>query len=96
MITAIRSLFGSRLGKALALGFVILIGVGFALADVTGNSSFGGLGGANVARVGKENIGIGELRERVRNAYNQARQQQPTLTMAGFVDRARSIRCSTR
>ena len=86
MITAIRSLFGSRLGKALALGFVILIGVGFALADVTGNSSFGGLGGANVARVGKENIGIGELRERVRNAYNQARQQQPTLTMAGFVE----------
>ena len=31
-------------------------------------------------------IGIGDLRERVRNAYNQARQQQPTLTMAAFVE----------
>lgn len=86
MITAIRRLFSSTLGKVLALAFVALVGVAFALSDVTGNSAFGGLGGANVARVGNTDIGVGELRDRVRMAYDQARQQQPTLTMAAFVE----------
>ncbi|SBV32950.1 conserved exported protein of unknown function [uncultured Sphingopyxis sp.] len=86
MITAIRALFSSTIGKFLALAFVVLVGVAFALSDVTGNSTFGGMGGANVAKVGSENIGIGELRERVRQTYNQARQDQPGLTMAAFVE----------
>ena len=86
MITSLRRLFGSTLGKIIALGFIALIGVLFALGDVTGNASFGGLGGANVAKVGKSQLGVGELRERVRLAYNQARQQQPGLTMTAFVE----------
>ncbi|MDZ3831203.1 MAG: SurA N-terminal domain-containing protein [Sphingopyxis sp.] len=86
MITAIRRLFSSAIGKFLALAFVALVGVAFALGDVTGSSSFGGLGGANVARVGSTDIGVGELRDRVRLAYDQARQNQPTLTMAAFVE----------
>jgi len=86
MITAIRAMFSSTIGKFLALAFVALVGVAFALGDVTGNSSFGGLGGANVAKVGSEEIGVGELRDRARQAYNQARQQQPGLTMAAFVE----------
>ncbi|PKP96978.1 MAG: hypothetical protein CVT74_15480 [Alphaproteobacteria bacterium HGW-Alphaproteobacteria-13] len=86
MITAIRSLFSSALGKFLALAFVALVGVAFALSDVTGNSTFGGVGGANAARVGDTDIGIGELRDRVRLAYNQTREQQPGLTMAAFVE----------
>lgn len=86
MITAIRRLFGSTIGKVIALGFVVLVGLAFALGDVTGSSSFGGVSGGNAARVGKTDIGIGELRERVRQAYEQARQQQPTLTMAAFVE----------
>jgi peptidyl-prolyl cis-trans isomerase D len=86
MITAIRAMFSSTIGKFLALGFVVLVGVAFALSDVTGNSTFGGIGGANVAKVGGENIGVGELRERVRQTYNQARQDQPGLTMAAFVE----------
>lgn len=85
MITNLRRLFGSTIGKFIALAFVVLIGVLFALGDVTGNASFGGLGGANVAKVGKTEIGLGELRERVRQAYNQARQEQPGLTMPAFV-----------
>ena len=85
MITAIRAMFSSTIGKFLALAFVALVGLAFALGDVTGNSSFGGLGGANVAKVGSEEIGVGELRDRARQAYNQARQQQPGLTMAAFV-----------
>ena len=31
-------------------------------------------------------FGVGELRDRARQAYNQARQQQPGLTMAAFVE----------
>ena len=86
MITAIRRMFSSTIGKFLALGFVALVGVAFALSDVTGNSTFGGIGGANVAKVGGEEIGVGELRDQVRLAYNQARQDQPGMTMAAFVE----------
>lgn len=86
MITALRNLFGSTIGKFIALAFIALIGVLFALGDVTGNASFGGLGGANVAKVGNREIGLGELRERVNQSYNQARQQQPGLTKAAFVE----------
>lgn len=86
MITAIRRMFSSTLGKVLALAFVALVGVAFALGDVTGNSTFGGIGGANAARVGDTDIGVGELRERVRLAHRQATQQQPGLTMTAFVE----------
>jgi peptidyl-prolyl cis-trans isomerase D len=86
MITAIRNLFSSAIGKFIALAFVVLVGVAFALSDVTGSSSFGGVGGANVARVGDTDIGVGELRDRVRLAYNDARQQQPGLTMTAFIE----------
>lgn len=86
MITSLRSLFGSALGKFLALAFVAVIGVGFALSDITGHSSFGGLGGANAATVGNADIGLGELRQRIRNAHDQARRDQPTLTLAAFVE----------
>ena len=86
MITAIRSLFSSTLGKIIALGFIGLIGVVFALSDV-GNMGFGGgVGGANVARVGDRDIGAAELRDAVRRAYDQAREQQPELTMEAFIE----------
>ncbi len=88
MITAIRRLFSSTLGKVLALAFVALVGLAFALSDVTGSSSFGGggIGGANVARVGDTDIGLAELRDQVRRSYDQAREQQPGLTMDAFVE----------
>lgn len=86
MITAIRRMFSSTIGKFVALAFIGLIGVLFALSDVTGNATFGGIGGANVAKVGGEEIGVGELRDRVRLAYNQARQDQPGMTMTAFVE----------
>lgn len=86
MITSLRRLFASTLGKFIALSFVVLIGVGFALGDVTGNANFAGLGGADVAKVGDTAIGIGELRDRTRRAYEQAREQQPGLTMTAFVE----------
>jgi peptidyl-prolyl cis-trans isomerase D len=86
MITAIRSMFSSTLGKFIALAFIALIGVLFALSDVTGNATFGGVGGANAAKVGSEEIGIGELRDRVDQAYKQAQRNQPGLTKAAFIE----------
>ncbi|HRO60879.1 MAG TPA: SurA N-terminal domain-containing protein [Burkholderiaceae bacterium] len=86
MITAIRNLFSSAIGKFLALAFVVVVGLAFALSDVTGSGTFGGIAGATVAQVGDTEIGVGELRDRVRLAYNQARQDQPGMTMASFVE----------
>ncbi len=86
MITAIRRMFSSTIGKFVALAFIGLIGVLFALSDVTGNSTFGGIGDANVAKVGNEEIGVGQLRDRVDQAFRQAQRSQPGLTKAVFVE----------
>jgi peptidyl-prolyl cis-trans isomerase D len=86
MITAIRRMFTSTVGKVLALAFLGLIGLAFALSDVTNVANFGGPGGGDAAKVGNRTIGIGELRDRVQRAYDQARQQQPTLTLPAFVE----------
>src|SRR3546814_8427081 len=53
MITALRRLFGSTLGKFFALAFVLLVGLAFALGDVTGSGSFGGVR-TEERRVGQE------------------------------------------
>lgn len=88
MITAIRNLFSSTLGKVIALAFIGLIGVLFALADV-GNTGFGGgMGDTAVADVGDEQVSIGELRQSINQAYDRARQEQPGLTREAFVAEA--------
>jgi len=88
MITAIRNLFSSTLGKVIALAFIGLIGVLFALSDV-GNTGFGGgMGDTAVADVGDEQVSIGELRQSINQAYDRARQQQPGLTREAFVAEA--------
>jgi len=86
MITAIRRTFSSTLGKILAIGFLILIGLAFALSDITGTANFSGVGSGDIAKVGKHSVGVGELRQRVQRAYDQARQQQPTLTLPQFIE----------
>ncbi len=43
MITFIRSLINSKFGAIFALIFIGMIAVAFALGDVTGSGSFGGL-----------------------------------------------------
>ena len=59
MISFIRKLLGSGWGAAFALAFVVLVGFAFALGDVTGSGSFGGLGQGHVAKVGSKKIGLG-------------------------------------
>lgn len=86
MITFIRSIVTSRFGAIFALLFVVIIAVGFVLGDVTGSSSFGGLGGGNVAKVGEKNITIGELNDTLQNRLRAERQQNPNLDMANFAE----------
>jgi peptidyl-prolyl cis-trans isomerase D len=85
MISFIRSLINSRFGAILALIFVGLIAIGFTLGDVTGSGSFGGLGGGNVAKVGKQNVTLGEFNEALTNRLRAERKQNPTLDMVNFV-----------
>lgn len=86
MISFIRSLINSKIGALVALIFIGMIAVAFALGDVTGSGSFGGLSGGNVARVGNQNITLGELNDALDNRLKAERQNNPTLDMANFVE----------
>ena len=85
MLTFFRSMFQSKIGIAVTLGFLALIAVAFAASDITG-SNFGGVsGGDRAAKVGDQTIGTGALSQAVSNAFDGERQQNPTLTMQRFV-----------
>ncbi len=86
MITFIRSLINSRWGAVVALAFIAMIAVAFALGDVTGSNSFGGLSGGNVASVGNRKIALGEFNEALDNRLRAERKDNPTLDMARFVE----------
>ncbi len=85
MISFFRKIINSRIGALLALIFVAMIGIGFALGDVTGRGTFGGLGDSNIAKVGGDNITLGEFTQAAEVQLRQARQKQPTLDKANFI-----------
>ncbi|MEY4268953.1 MAG: hypothetical protein RLZZ58_169, partial [Pseudomonadota bacterium] len=86
MITALRRLFGSKIGAAIALAFVVMIGIIFAVGDVTSNPGFGGVTEGQVVRVGANQISSNRIKREVQQALERAREQQPGLTMAAFVE----------
>ncbi len=85
MISFFRSIFKSKIGLFFTFAFVALIAVAFASADITG-STFGGVSGGNVAQVGSEDIASGDLSRSITSAFEGARENNPTLDMATFVD----------
>ena len=86
MITAFRRFFSSKIGIVVTLAFLALIAVAFAAMDVGNNATFGGVaGGDRVAVAGDRTISTSDLSQNVNNAVRQARQQNPTLSMAGFI-----------
>lgn len=86
MLQFFRNLFSSKLGVAIVLGIVGIIGLSFALADVSGSSTFGGVaGGDRVASIGSRRIGTGELSRRITTTVESARQQNPQLTIKTFL-----------
>lgn len=85
MLGFFRSFINSRLGVFLTLGFLGLIALAFASADVTG-SGFGGIaGGDRVANVGKSRISTSDLSKAITGAFENERQQNPALTMKDFL-----------
>lgn len=86
MISFIRKLLGSRWGAVFALAFIVLVGFAFALGDVTGSGSFGGLSQGHVAKVGDRKIGLGEFQDLLDNSLRAERRDNPTLDMAKFVE----------
>lgn len=86
MLQFFRNFFGSKLGIGVTMGFLVLIAVAFASADVSNSGSFGGVaGGDRVATVGKERIDAASLSQAATTALENARQQQPTATMRTFL-----------
>jgi len=85
MLDAFRRLTNSKIGVA-ALGvFVAAIALGFAAADIRGLGITGPAGGDTVAKVGRQSIGYAELQDRVKRAFDNARQERPELTIQEFV-----------
>lgn len=86
MLQSFRNIFKSRFGLLFTIAFIGLIGIAFAVSDVANTGAVGGLsGGDNVAVVGDETVTAGELTNAATNALDQARQQNPTLTMNGLI-----------
>ena len=86
MLQFFRNIFKSKFGLLLTLGFLALIALAFATADVAGNSTFGGVaGGDRVAAIGKTKISTAELSRAATQALERARQQDPTLSMPAFL-----------
>lgn len=87
MINSLRRFFQSKIGIGVFVGFLALIAIAFAGADVSSTGTFGGVsGGDRVAVVGDEKIGTAELSRAATNAVDQLRQSNPTLSMPSFIE----------
>ncbi len=86
MFARIRSLFSSKFGAFFALIFIGIIAVAFALGDVTGSGTFGGVSSGNAAKVGDQDISISELRDMTNNRLRTERQRNPNLDISQFVE----------
>ncbi len=86
MITFFRNFFKSKIGIAITLAFLAIVALAFASMDVANTTVFGGVaGGDRVAVVGDRRIDTAELSSNITSALEQARQQDPALTMEAFV-----------
>lgn len=86
MISSIRRFFQSKFGLPIFIGFLILVALAFAAADITG-STFGGVaGGDRIAVVGDERVPASELESTAQSALSQVREQDPTIGMEEFVE----------
>jgi peptidyl-prolyl cis-trans isomerase D len=87
MINAIRSFLQSKIGMALALAFIGLIGLAFAGMDVSSSGTFGGVSGADrVAIVGDERLSTSELQTNIDLEVNTERQSNPGISRIAFVE----------
>lgn len=86
MLQFFRQGIKSKLGIAIALGFLMLIALAFAAGDVSTGSTFGGIaGGDRVATVGDSRIDTADLERSAANVVDNMRQKDPSTTMRSFV-----------
>lgn len=85
MLTFFRRMFTSKIGGVFAAIFVGIIGVAFAMMDMTGISGFGGGSGESLATVEGESIAATEITDQVNRQLARAREQQPDLDMNTFL-----------
>lgn len=85
MLTFLRRVLFSTAGKIIALALLLVIAVAFALGDITGLSGGSAPSGGALVQVGDRKVTETELQQRLRNALERARQQQPSLDMTQFV-----------
>ncbi|THD35157.1 MAG: peptidylprolyl isomerase [Sphingomonas sp.] len=88
MLGIIRRFLNSRIGVPLTLGILVLIGLAFALGDVTGLRSTalsGGTTSSTLATVGKQTVSAGEVKADTERMVAMYRQQYPSLTMEEYI-----------
>ena len=85
MLQFFRSFMSSKFGVVITLGFLALIALAFASADIS-NTGFGGMaGGDRVAMVGDESIDASELSQAASSALENMKQQDPRISMSAFL-----------
>lgn len=86
MLQFFRNIFKTKFGLLITIGFLALIAIAFATADVANTGSFGGVaGGDRVAVVGDTKLSTSELSRAAGQALERAREQNPTLSMPAFI-----------
>ncbi|MXO74094.1 peptidylprolyl isomerase [Altererythrobacter aerius] len=86
MLQFFRNIFKTRIGLAVTIAFIGLLGLAFVVADVSGTGAPGGIsGGDTVAVVGGDKVGSSELSQAADTALDQIRAQNPTMSMEAFV-----------
>ena len=88
MLSIIRRFLNSRIGVPLTLGILVLIGLAFALGDVTGlrsNALNGSPNSSTLVTIGKQTITASEVKSDTERMVAMYRQQYPQLTMEEFV-----------
>lgn len=87
MLSLFRNFFQSKIGLPIFIGFLVVVGVAFAMADVSGSFSLNGLTGDDkVVVIDGESVSAAELAAAANDGLDRARQQNPALTMAEFVE----------
>lgn len=84
MLGFFRRMTKSKAGVFIGLAFLVMIAIGFAVADINGLRPANGPTGSTVASVGDTTISDAWLTDRARRELDFARQRQPTLDMAQF------------
>lgn len=86
MLQFFRNFFQTKFGVVVAIGFLGLIALAFAGSDISNSGKFGGVaGGDRVASVGKARISTSSLSKAVTSAFENIKQDNPTLTMKAFL-----------